>query len=383
VTVELDHADLGDPAAPPVVLLGALGTDLTIWEPQTVPLSTRFRVLPVDLRGHGRSPSPAGPYSIAEMAGDVVALLDADHIESAHVVGIGLGSVVGQRLAAQHPTRVRTLTLVDTSPTHTPADEWAERARTVRAGGTEAIASGVVANWFTEGLRANDPDLVRHHREIVEKMSDEGCAACCDALSAWDGGRHDRARIVAPTLVVRPGDESAPADEPPVTWPDEIAGCVVRTVGACGELATVEQAGQVTALLIEHLSAYSRATVETGMRIRRAVLGDAHVDRSIAESTEFTAPFQDFITRTAWGDVWSRPGLDHSTRRLLTLAILTAVGNEHELDMHIRAALRAGTDPDDLVEVFLHTAVYAGVPNTNRAFALGKKAIADLAAESP
>lgn len=113
------------------------------------------------------------------------------------------------------------------------------------------------------------------------------------------------------------------------------------------------------------------------MRVRRTVLGDAHVDRAVASATEFTRPFQDFITRTAWGDVWSRPGLDHHTRRLLTLAILTAVGNEHELDMHIRAALRAGADPGELVEVFLHTAIYAGVPNSNRAFALGRQALAD------
>src|SRR5690606_39263078 len=104
---------------------------------------------------------------------------------------------------------------------------------------------------------------------------------------------------------------------------------------------------------------------------------DAHVDRAMAAATEITEPFQDFITRTAWGDIWARPGLDHHTRRLLTLAILTAVGNEHELDMHIRAALRAGMNPDELVEVFLHTAVYAGVPNSNRAFALARDAIAD------
>ena len=118
-----------------------------------------------------------------------------------------------------------------------------------------------------------------------------------------------------------------------------------------------------------------RLASEDGDPITRG--GDAHVDRSIESATEFTRPFQDFISRTAWGDIWARPGLDHRTRRLLTLAILTAVGNEHELDMHIRAALRAGIDPDDLVEVFLHTAVYAGVPNSNRAFALGKQALVD------
>lgn len=112
------------------------------------------------------------------------------------------------------------------------------------------------------------------------------------------------------------------------------------------------------------------AAHEVGMRNRRAVLGDAHVDAAVAKQTPTTEKFQDFITRTAWGDIWNRGGLDHTQRRLLTIAILTAVGNSGELDMHIRAALRAGVDRDTIGEVLLHTAVYAGVPNSNHGFKL-------------
>ncbi|WP_295625450.1 4-carboxymuconolactone decarboxylase [uncultured Corynebacterium sp.] len=119
------------------------------------------------------------------------------------------------------------------------------------------------------------------------------------------------------------------------------------------------------------------AAHDTGMRNRRAVLGDAHVDRAVANTNDVTAPFQDFITRTAWGDVWNRPGLDHEQRRLLTIAVLTGVGNDGELDMHIRAALRAGMSSDLIGEVLLHTAVYAGVPNSNHAFKLLSAAVAD------
>ena len=108
------------------------------------------------------------------------------------------------------------------------------------------------------------------------------------------------------------------------------------------------------------------------------VLGDEHVDRSIAKKTPVTEKFQDFITRTAWGDVWERPGLDHTQRRLLTIAILTGVGNDGELDMHIRAALHAGIDADTIGEVLLHTAVYAGVPNSNHGFSLLNAAVQDL-----
>lgn len=112
------------------------------------------------------------------------------------------------------------------------------------------------------------------------------------------------------------------------------------------------------------------AAYDTGMKNRRAVLGDAHVDAAVEKQTEVTEKFQDFITRTAWGDVWERDGLDHTQRRLLTIAILTAVGNDGELDMHIRAALRAGVDANTIGEVLLHTAVYAGVPNSNHGFKL-------------
>ena len=120
------------------------------------------------------------------------------------------------------------------------------------------------------------------------------------------------------------------------------------------------------------------AAHETGMRNRRAVLGDAHVDAAVAKQTPVTEKFQDFITRTAWGDIWNRDALDHTQRRLLTIAILTAVGNDGELDMHIRAALRAGVDSDLIGEVLLHTAVYAGVPNSNHGFKLLQSAVTDL-----
>jgi 4-carboxymuconolactone decarboxylase len=113
------------------------------------------------------------------------------------------------------------------------------------------------------------------------------------------------------------------------------------------------------------------------MRVRREVLGDEHVDRSVANTTGFTEPFQDFITRTAWGDVWSRPGLDRRERSLVTLAVLTALGSE-ELRLHVRAAVNNGLTDDEIAEVILHTAVYAGVPAANRAFAVAQEVLAEM-----
>jgi 4-carboxymuconolactone decarboxylase len=120
---------------------------------------------------------------------------------------------------------------------------------------------------------------------------------------------------------------------------------------------------------------------DQGMEVRRAVLGDAHVDRAVANTTEFTAPFQDFITRTAWGDVWSRPGLDRRTRSIITLTVLTALGHENELAMHVRAAVRNGLTAEEIGEVLLHTAIYAGVPASNTAFGIAQKVLAELALE--
>jgi len=113
----------------------------------------------------------------------------------------------------------------------------------------------------------------------------------------------------------------------------------------------------------------------TGMEVRRAVLGDAHVDRAVARTTPFTEPFQDFITRTAWGDAWSRPGLDRRSRSMITLAALTALGRDNEIEMHVRGALRNGLTPEEIGEVLLHTAIYAGVPAANGAFAIAQRVI--------
>jgi 4-carboxymuconolactone decarboxylase len=117
---------------------------------------------------------------------------------------------------------------------------------------------------------------------------------------------------------------------------------------------------------------------ERGTRVRRAVLGDDHVDRATARTTPFTADFQEFITRYAWGEVWTRPGLDRRTRSCVTLALLTALRCHEELPMHVRAAVRNGLTPDEIKEVLLHAAVYAGVPAANTAFALAQETLATL-----
>jgi len=117
---------------------------------------------------------------------------------------------------------------------------------------------------------------------------------------------------------------------------------------------------------------------EQGMKVRRTVLGDTHVDSAEANKTHFDADFQRFITETAWGSVWTRPGLDRHTRHMITLALLAALGREHELAMHIRASPNTGVTQEELKEVFMQVAIYAGVPSANTAFSVAKRVYAEL-----
>jgi 4-carboxymuconolactone decarboxylase len=121
---------------------------------------------------------------------------------------------------------------------------------------------------------------------------------------------------------------------------------------------------------------------EQGMAVRRAVLGDAHVDRATASATAFSGPWQEYVTEAAWGRVWTRPGLDRRTRSLLTLALLTALRCENELPMHIRAAIGNGVSAEEIGEALLHTAVYAGVPAANTAFGVAQRVLEELGVEA-
>ena len=165
-------------------------------------------------------------------------------------------------------------------------------------------------------------------------------------------------------------------DDDPVTPPakldairDEIPGAQGHVVPGARHMANAEQAAAFTAALIAFLDEGE------GMRVRRAVLGDAHVDRAVAATTDFTADFQSLITRYAWGEIWTRPGLDRRTRSAITITALVALGHENELAMHVRAALRNGLTPDEIKEILLHSAIYCGVPAANSAFAIARKVI--------
>ncbi|RKS09025.1 3-oxoadipate enol-lactonase/4-carboxymuconolactone decarboxylase [Nocardiopsis sp. Huas11] len=375
MSVDLHYTDSGPADAPPVVLAGSLGATLDMWEPQVEALSALFRVIRIDHRGHGGSPVPEGPYSMADLGGDVVRLLDRLGIERAHFVGLSIGGMVGQWLALHAPERVDRLALLATSPHMGPAQNWRDRAELVRREGTGAVAESVVERWFTPDFAKGRAAETGALRDQIAATAAEGYAGCCGAIENWDV-REDLARIQAPTLVVSGADDpAAPPAGHGALIAERVPGARLAVLDGAAHLLSWEQSAKVNTLLTAHLTAGDRASA--GMRVRRSVLGDAHVDRAEARKTPFSEPFQDLITRYAWGEIWTRPGLDRRTRSCMVLTALVAHGHWAELAMHVRAALRNGLTRDEIGEVFLQAAIYCGVPAANKAFAVAQEVFAE------
>uniref|UniRef100_UPI000626B937 4-carboxymuconolactone decarboxylase n=1 Tax=Streptomyces odonnellii TaxID=1417980 RepID=UPI000626B937 len=196
--------------------------------------------------------------------------------------------------------------------------------------------------------------------------------------------RDDLARIGAPTLVVAGRDDPATPPAHARELADGIRDATLVELPRAAHLASVERPGAVLDALLSHLGrppSDPQDRYAVGMAVRRAVLGDAHVDRAIASTTPFTARFQDFITRYAWGEIWTGGTLDRRTRSCITLTALVAGGHRDELAMHVRAAVRNGLTPEEIGEVLLQSAVYCGVPAANSAFAVADRVLRDLADE--
>jgi len=390
MTAGLLGHDIHGPDGAPVLLLGSsLGSDRQMWDPQLPALAQRFRVIRYDHLGHGTSPVPPGPYSLADLGNAVVDLLDGLGVTRAHVAGLSLGGMVGMWLAANHPERVDRLALFCTSAQMAPAQNWLDRAAATRAHGTASVTDAVIARWFTPGWVQAHPDEFAAHRAVLAAVPAEGYAGCCEAIAAMDL-REALPRIAAPTLVVAATDDPAtPEPHARVIEAGLRAGsapCRVEVV-AGAHLATVENAAACTDLLIGHLTAPSIGTTSSadlyarGMQVRRSVLGDAYVDRATANANDFTRDFQAFITEHVWGAVWTRPGLERRERSLITVALLAGLGRAEELPLHVRGALNNGLTVDEIREVLLHTAAYAGVPASNTAFAVARRVLDEIAAE--
>jgi 3-oxoadipate enol-lactonase/4-carboxymuconolactone decarboxylase len=187
--------------------------------------------------------------------------------------------------------------------------------------------------------------------------------------------RDQLSAIEAPTLVLAGAEDPVVTPSVALDLQRAIAGAALVVLPRASHLANLDQPESFTDAVLTHLLGGSMAT--TGLRVRRRVLGDAHVDGAIARTTDFTAPFQDLITRYAWGEIWTRPGLDLPTRSCLTMAMLVALGRFDELPLHVRGALRNGVTAEEIGEVLLQCAVYCGVPAANTAFAVAQRVLSD------
>ena len=251
MTVEVSYSVDGPAEAPVVVLSNSLGADRGMWDPQVPPLAERYRVVTYDARGHGRSPVPAGPYSIDDLTDDLVALLDRLDVPRAHVVGLSLGGMTAMRLAAREPERVDRLVVLCTSA-HIGGTTYAERAVLARAEGTAALAPAVVARWLTPDFAAGHPDVVARLEAMVAGTADEGYAGCCEALAALDL-REDLPQIAAPTLVVAGAQDPALPPEHQQRIVEGIPSSSLFTVTEAAHLANVEQPLRVTGAILGHL----------------------------------------------------------------------------------------------------------------------------------
>jgi 3-oxoadipate enol-lactonase / 4-carboxymuconolactone decarboxylase len=413
------------PEEAPVLILGpSLGTTWHMWDRQVPELAQQWRVFRFDLPGHGGAPAyPAG--SVSGLADRLLATLDALGVQRFGYAGCAFGGAVGVELALRHPERVASLALIAASPRFGTADEFRQRGVIVRTNGLDPIARTSPDRWFTSGFAAAQPAITEWAVQMV-RTTDPGCyIAACEALAAFDV-RAEIGRVGVPTLVLVGSDDQVTGPAEARTLVAGIPDARLAVVPGASHLVPVEQPAAVTDLLVRHFStawqpAYDSGTGQTaipgvpvravltapqqppqpvaiaeiapapvveppqvmgrpdpydaGLKVRREVLGDAHVDRALSQADEFSGDFQEFITRYAWGEIWNRPGLDRRSRSCVTLTALVAGGHLEELAFHTRAALRNGLTPDEIKEVLLQAAVYCGVPAANSAFKVAQQVI--------
>ncbi len=352
----------------PVVLLShSLGLDHGMWDAQVEGLAPHFRVLRFDTRGHGASSVAPGDYTIEQLGHDVLALVDALGIQHFAYCGLSLGGMVGQWLAVHAADRLTHLVLANTTARVSDPSAMEARRRTVLASGMAAIADTVLARFFTSASLEQNPPRVASARRTLLATSPVGYAGCCAAVRDMDQ-RADLCRIATPTLIIAGDlDVSMPWADHGALLSVSIPHSTVVTLDAA-HVSNLERPSGFLAALFGFLLPRPADSLSSGTAARRVALGDAHVDRSIASGTDFTRDFQELITRFAWGTIWTRPGLDYRTRRLLVLAITASMGRWEEFRLHLGAGLERELEWPDIEEVLLQTAVYAGVPAANTGF---------------
>jgi 3-oxoadipate enol-lactonase/4-carboxymuconolactone decarboxylase len=369
----------GRDGLPVLVLSHSLGCDHEMWAPQMPDLLEHFQVLRYDTRGHGASDVPTGDTTLEELGRDVLALADGLSIDKFSFCGLSMGAAIGLWLALEAPSHLTSLVVANTAARFGTKEMWEARIRDVREGGMAAIVETVIERFFSPEMLARGDGYAQSTRAVFVGTDPKGYIACSEAIRGVDH-RGVLGKIRTPTLVIGSDrDPSTPWKEGGAVLAHEIPGAKAVVLRGA-HLSNLSQPRSFTSELLGFLlrEDQSEDPLELGLRVRRQVLGKEHVDRSMNSATDLTRDFQLLITRYAWGAVWSRPALDHRTRRLLVLAITAAMGRWEEFRLHLRAALQGGLEPCDLKEALLQSAVYAGVPAANTGFHIATEEIQKL-----
>lgn len=374
--MELSLVHLAGTEGQPVLVVGpSLGTSVTaLWDRAAELLGERFHVVGWELPGHGHGAPTTEPFTLADVAAGVVAAVDSTlGATTFGYAGDSVAGAVGLQLALDVPERLAGVAVLCTGAKIGTAESWAERAAVVRASGTPAVVEASAKRWFGTGFLDREPEVGTELLRSLQHADAESYALITEALGAFDV-RDRLGEIRVPVLAVG-GAEDVPT--PAATLREHAArirGARFVELDGVAHLAPAE-APRAVASLVEALLGHDPAPA--GMQVRRQVLGDEHVDRAIAGTTEVTADFQDFITRYAWGEIWTRPGLARRDRSIAVLTALVAGRHFEELEFHLRAALRNGLSREEIIEVLLQSAVYIGVPAANTAFGVARRVLAE------
>jgi len=370
----------GQAGRPVLILSHSIGTDHGMWAPQASDLMPHFQILRYDIRGHGASDAPSGDYSIEMLGREVLSLAEGLGIERFAFCGLSLGGAIGQWLGLHAAERLTALVLANTSAQFGSRSNWDNRIKMVSEGGMAAVVELAMQRFFSAETRGRD--YAASVRSVILGTNSRGYIGCCAALREVDY-RDSIGKIKVPTLVIAGAhDVSTPWDGHGEMLARGIPGARAIHLPTA-HLSNLERPRSFNAALVEFLlrSKGTGDSLEAGFRARREILGDAHVDRAVASSDDFNRDFQDLITRYAWGAIWTRPGLDPRTRRLLALAAMASMGRWEEFRMHVQAGLTHELEPADLKEMLLQTAVYAGVPAANTGFHIAGEELAKLKAK--
>jgi 3-oxoadipate enol-lactonase/4-carboxymuconolactone decarboxylase len=355
----------------PALLLGnSLGTDHALWDAAMPNLIERFRVIRYDMRGHGASDAPKGDYTIARLGRDALAVADAAGARHFAWAGISLGGMVGMWLGSNAPERVTRLVLSNTGAKLDPKI-WADRIAKIQAQGMGAIVDAVMQRFFTEGFIARGDARYATVRDTFLSLDADGYCGCCAAIRDMDQSESIKA-ITARTLVITGTHDLAT----PAALGEAIAASIPGARHASLPVAHIPHLEATRAftqlvmpfLLDQQPVKNEQQRYEEGLERRKQILGREYVESRIKSITPFTAEFQNLITRYAWGEIWTRHAFDDRTRRLIVLAITVALGRWEEYRLHISAGLKAELTEQDIKELLMEAAIYAGVPAANTGF---------------